>query len=127
VDERGRPRDGFLRLLDVYHLRLDADLVVLSGCETALGETLRGEGIVGLTRGFFHAGASEVLASLWPIRDRATAELMRRFYHAMLHDRLAPAAALRQAQVSLFRERTWRDAYFWAPFVLQGDWRVPAP
>lgn len=127
VDQRGQPRDGFLRLLDVYHLRLDADLVVLSGCDTALGETLRGEGIVGLTRGFFHAGASEVLASLWPIRDRATAELMQRFYHAMLRDRLAPAAALRQAQLLLWREPEWRAPYFWAAFVLQGDWQVPAP
>jgi CHAT domain-containing protein len=126
-DEQGRARDGFLRLHDVYHLHLDADLVVLSGCETALGKTLRGEGIVGLTRGFFHAGASEVLASLWPVRDRATAELMQRFYHGMLHDRLAPAAALRQAQLSLSGEQPWRDPYFWAGFILEGDWRVPAP
>jgi CHAT domain-containing protein len=127
VDEQGRARDGFLRLHDVYHLHLDADLVVLSGCETALGETLRGEGIVGLTRGFFHAGASQVLASLWPIRDRATAELMRGFYRAMLRDRLAPAAALRQAQIALWRQPAWRDPYFWAGFILAGDWRVPAP
>jgi len=127
VDEQGGARDGFLRLDDVYHLELDADLVVLSGCETALGETLRGEGIVGLTRGFFHAGASQVLASLWPVRDRATAELMQRFYRAMLHDRLPPAAALRQAQAALRQEQPWREPYFWAGFVLEGDWQVPAP
>lgn len=127
VDEQGRTRDGFLRLHDVYHLHLDADLVVLSGCETALGKTLRGEGIVGLTRGFFHAGASQVLASLWPVRDRATAELMQRFYGAMLHDGLAPAAALRQAQIALWREQPWREPYFWAGFILEGDWQVPAP
>jgi len=127
VDEQGRARDGYLRLNDVYRLRLNADLVVLSGCETALGKTLRGEGIVGLTRGFFHAGASEVMASLWPVRDRATAELMRRFYHALFREGLGPAAALRQAQIALWKERPWRDPYFWAPFTLQGDWKVEAP
>jgi CHAT domain-containing protein/tetratricopeptide (TPR) repeat protein len=124
VDERGQARDGFLRLHDVYHLRLNADLVVLSGCETALGKTLRGEGIIGLTRGFFHAGASQVMASLWPVRDRATAELMQRTYRGMFRDGLLASAALRQAQASMWRERQWRDPYFWAAFVLQGDWRA---
>ena len=124
VDERGQARDGFLRLHDIYHLRLNADLVVLSGCETALGKTLRGEGIIGLTRGFFHAGASQVMASLWPVRDRATAELMQRFYRGMFRDGLPASAALRQAQVSMWRERQWRDPYYWAAFVLQGDWRA---
>lgn len=124
VDERGQARDGFLRLHDVYHLRLNADLVVLSGCETALGKTLRGEGIIGLTRGFFHAGASQVMASLWPVRDRATAELMQRFYRGMFRDGLPASTALRQAQVSMWRERQWRDPYYWAAFVLQGDWRA---
>jgi CHAT domain-containing protein len=127
MDEQGRARDGYLRLHDVYGLRLNADLVVLSGCETALGKTLRGEGIVGLTRGFFHSGASQVLASLWPVRDRATAELMHRFYRAMFREGLAPSAALRQAQISLWKERPWRDPYFWAAFTLQGDWKVEAP
>jgi CHAT domain-containing protein len=127
VDERGRERDGFLRLHDIYHLQLGADLVVLSGCDTALGEVVQGEGIVGLARGFFHAGASQVVASLWPIRDRATAELMQLFYRAMFHDRLAPAAALRQAQLALRRRQPWRDPFFWAGFILEGDWRVPAP
>jgi CHAT domain-containing protein/tetratricopeptide (TPR) repeat protein len=127
VDAHGKTRDGYLRLHDIYGLRLNADLVVLSGCETALGKTLRGEGIVGLTRGFFHAGASQVLASLWPVRDRATAELMHRFYHAMFRQGLGPSAALRQAQISLSKERAWRDPYFWAAFTLQGDWRVEAP
>ncbi len=124
VNEQGKLQDGFLRLHDIYHLHLDADLVVLSGCETALGKTLRGEGIMGLTRGFFHAGASQVLASLWPVRDRATAELMQRFYHGMFRDGLPASAALRQAQVSMWKERQWRDPYFWAGFVLQGDWQA---
>jgi CHAT domain-containing protein len=127
VDEHGQPQDGFLRVDDVYRLRLDADLVVLSGCETALGKTVRGEGILGLTRGFFHAGASQVMASLWPVRDRATAELMQHFYRAMLQAGLAPTAALRQAQLELRREPQWRDPYFWAAFIVEGDWRAPAP
>jgi CHAT domain-containing protein/Tfp pilus assembly protein PilF len=124
LDEQGKPRDGFLRLHDVYRLHLEADLVVLSGCETALGKSLRGEGIVGLTRGFFHAGASQVLASLWPVRDRATAELMQRFYHGLYHENLSPAAALREAQVQMWRERQWRNPYYWAAFTLQGDWQA---
>src|SRR6185436_2377491 len=120
VSEQGQPRDGVLRLHDVYRMRLNADLVVLSGCETALGKNLRGEGIVGLTHGFFHAGASQVLASLWPARDRATAVLMQRFYRGLFHDGLRPSAALRQAQIEMWRERIWRGPFNWAAFVLQG-------
>ena len=124
VDEQGKFQDGFLRLHDIYHLRLHADLVVLSGCETALGKSLRGEGIVGLTRGFFHAGASQVVSSLWPVRDRATAELMQRFYRAMFRDGLRPSAALRRAQIEMWSQRQWRDPYYWAAFIAQGDWQV---
>ena len=127
LDREGNPRDGFLRLRDVYNLDLNADLVVLSGCRTALGKDVRGEGLLGLTRGFLYAGAARVMASLWPVRDRATAELMRRFYHALLHDRRPPAAALRAAQRSLRREPRWRDPYYWAPFVIQGDWQTATP
>jgi CHAT domain-containing protein/Tfp pilus assembly protein PilF len=123
VDGAGRPLEGFLSLGEIYNLELRAELVVLSGCETALGREIRGEGLVGLTQGFFHAGAERVAASLWRVQDRATAELMERFYRAMLRDGLSPAAALRSAQLSLLRERRWRDPYHWAPFVLQGDWR----
>lgn len=123
VDEQGRPRDGFLRLPDIYNLDLGAELVVLSGCQTALGREVRGEGLMGMSRGFFYAGASEVLASLWAVRDRATAELMQRFYHAMFQQGLSPAAALRAAQLAMRREPRWRDPYFWAAFNLQGDWR----
>lgn len=123
VDAEGRPREGFLRLRDVYGLRLDAGLVVLSGCRTALGREVRGEGLSGLTQAFFHAGATRLVASLWKVEDRATAELMTRFYRAMWIEGRPPAAALREAQLSLRRERRWRDPYFWAGFVLQGDWR----
>jgi CHAT domain-containing protein/Tfp pilus assembly protein PilF len=122
-DERGQPQDGFLRLNDIYNLELNADLVVLSACQTALGKDIRGEGLVGLTRGFMYAGAARVLASLWSVEDRATAELMKRFYRAMLIDRLSPAAALRQAQIEMSRIPRFRSPYFWAGFTLQGEWR----
>ncbi|HEY0512735.1 MAG TPA: CHAT domain-containing protein [Thermoanaerobaculia bacterium] len=119
----GAPREGFLSLADLYNLQLGADLVVLSGCETALGREIRGEGLVGLTQGFFYAGAARVVASLWRVQDRATSELMARFYQAMLRDGKPPAAALREAQLAIRRERRWRQPYYWAAFVLQGDWR----
>ena len=122
-DERGQPREGFLRLRDVYNLELGADLVVLSGCRTALGRQVLGEGLMGLTRGFMYAGVPRVVASLWRVEDRATAELMARFYRAMAVDGKRPAAALRAAQLSIRQERGWRDPYYWGAFVLQGDWR----
>jgi CHAT domain-containing protein/Tfp pilus assembly protein PilF len=123
VDEQGRPQNGFLRLYDIYNLKLSADLVVLSACQTALGKEIKGEGIVGLTRGFMYAGASRVVASLWRVDDRATAELMRRFYEAMLGEKLRPAAALRAAQVSMWKEKRWQAPYYWAAFALQGEWK----
>ncbi len=123
VAAAGELREGFLSLADIYELELHADLAVLSGCQTALGKELRGEGIMGLTRGFLFAGAPRVVASLWPVQDRTTAELMTRFYRALWQKRLPPAAALRDAQQSLRRNPRYRDAYSWAGFVLQGDWR----
>jgi CHAT domain-containing protein/Tfp pilus assembly protein PilF len=123
VDAAGHPQEGFLHLHDIYNLKLDADLVVLSGCRTALGKEVRGEGLIGLTRGFQYAGAPRVLASLWRVEDQATAALMTRFYRALWIDKLPPAAALRQAQLGVRGQRRWRDPYFWAGFVLEGDWR----
>jgi len=123
VDEQGRPADGFLRLHDLYNLELNAELVTLSACRTALGQEIRGEGLIGLTRGFMYAGAERVVASLWDVQDRATAEIMSRFYTAILEEGLAPAAALRRAQLSMQGEPRWSDPYYWAPFVLQGEWR----
>lgn len=124
VNERGEPQDGFLRLHDVYNLNLPADVVVLSACQTALGKEIQGEGLVGLTRGFLYAGAERVVASLWKVDDVATAELMRRFYSGILGtERLRPAAALRAAQLAIFKQKRWKDPYFWAPFLLQGEWK----
>ncbi|MCP4659316.1 MAG: CHAT domain-containing protein [bacterium] len=120
-DERGRPVEGILGLQELYGLHLPAELVVLSACGTALGEEIRGEGLLGLSRGFMHAGTPRVVVSLWAVRDRATRELMGRFYQALLRDRTSPAEALRRTQASM-----WRDGWpihDWAAFVLQGDWR----
>jgi CHAT domain-containing protein len=121
VGSDGRPIDGFLRLEEIYNLKLNANLVVLSGCQTALGREIRGEGLVGLTRGFLYAGAPRVMASLWSIRDRATAEFMRRFYEALLKEGLAPSDALRRAQLSMSHDPQWKDPYYWAAFILQGE------
>src|SRR5262249_12146707 len=123
LDQQGRPQDGFLRLHEVYNLQLNADLVVLSACETGLGQEIKGEGLIGLTRGFMYAGAPRVVASLWNVDDLATAELMRLFYQRMLKDGLPAAAALRAAQFELSRQKHWASPYFWASFVLQGEWK----
>ncbi|MCP4653889.1 MAG: CHAT domain-containing protein, partial [bacterium] len=122
-DDAGRPRRGTLYAHQIYDLPLGANLVVLSACRTALGREVRGEGLVGLTRGFFHAGASRVVVSLWSVDDRATTELMIRFYRHLLTGGLPPAAALRAAQRELRAESRWSAPYYWAGFILQGDWR----
>jgi CHAT domain-containing protein len=120
VDERGRERDGFLHAYEIYGLRLPAELVVLSGCRTGLGKEVRGEGLVGLTRGFMYAGSARVLVSLWDVADEASAELMSDFYRGLLgRERLSPAAALRAAQLSVMRRRP--SPYYWAAFTLQGE------
>jgi CHAT domain-containing protein len=122
VDESGRPVDGFLQTRDVYALHLSADLVVLSACQTAVGKEVRGEGLLGLSRGFMYAGAPRIVASLWKVPDRATAELMKRFYEGILREGLPPAAALRSAQEAVRRDKRWSNPWYWAAFTLQGDW-----
>jgi CHAT domain-containing protein len=123
VDQDGNAQDGLVGLQDIYNLNLPADLVVLSACETALGKAIKGEGLMGLTRGFMYAGATRVVASLWKVDDVATAELMRRFYTAMEREKMRPAAALQKAQVEMWRQARWRDPYYWAGFELQGEWK----
>jgi CHAT domain-containing protein len=123
VDEQGRHQDGFLRLHDIYNLNLPVDLVVLSACNSALGKEIRGEGLVGIVRGFMYAGAARVVASLWKVEDEATAELMKRFYQKMIKENQTPAAALRAAQVEMWKQKRWQFPYYWAAFVLQGEWK----
>lgn len=122
-DREGKPRNGFMKLQDVYDLDLASDLVVLSACQTALGKDVRGEGLIGLTRGFMYAGASRVVASLWKVDDAATAEFMKRFYRGMVKEKLTAAASLRKAQLEMKAIPRFRAPFHWAGFVLQGDWR----
>ncbi len=123
VDEHGAARDGFLRVAEVQHLKLDAELVVLSACQTALGKEIRGEGLVGLTRGFLSAGVPQVVATLWRVDDQATAELMKRFYAGLVGRGLPAAAALAEAQRSMRADPRWSAPYYWAAFGAYGDWR----
>ncbi|HEX6187454.1 MAG TPA: CHAT domain-containing protein [Pyrinomonadaceae bacterium] len=125
VNPDGSKANGFLPLHDIYHLNLSSDLVVLSACDTALGEDVKGEGLVGLTHGFLSAGSKSVVASLWKVDDRATAVLMADFYKSMLQDGLPPAAALRSAKQKIRQEKAWSAPYFWAGFVLQGEYKEP--
>jgi CHAT domain-containing protein/tetratricopeptide (TPR) repeat protein len=122
-DEEGKPQDGFLRTHDVYNLKLPAELVVLSACETGLGKDVQGEGLEGLTRGFMYAGARRVMVSLWSVNDKATAALMQRLYIGMLRSGKTPAAALRAAQIEMLRAGQWQSPYYWAAFVIQGEWK----
>jgi CHAT domain-containing protein len=123
VDESGRRQDGYLRLHEIFNLDLPAELVVLSACQTGLGKELKGEGLIGLTRGFMYAGSPRVIASLWKVDDAATVDLMATFYRGMLKEGLAPAAALRRAQIEMLAQKQRQSPYYWAAFVLQGEWK----
>jgi len=123
VDQNGNSEPGFLRASDIYNLKLPAELVVLSACQTGLGKEIRGEGIVGLTRGFMYAGAARVDVSLWSVNDKATEELMAVFYEKLLQEKMTPAAALREAQIEMHQKKQWANPYYWAAFVQQGEWR----
>jgi len=124
VNEAGQTEDGFLQLHDIYNLNLPVDMVVLSACETGLGKKVRGEGLIGLTRGFMYAGARRVVASLWQVSDPSTSKLMKYFYQAMLKEGMPPAAALRAAQLKMLKQPERQSPYYWAAFELHGDWQV---
>jgi CHAT domain-containing protein len=121
-DPSGKSVDGFVRVNDIYNLDMPVDLVVLSACESAVGKAVAAEGTFSLSRAFFYAGAPRVLASLWLVDDRATAVLMTRFYRELLVGKRSPAEALRLAQQELASQPRWQSPYYWAGFVLQGDW-----
>jgi CHAT domain-containing protein len=123
VNERGETQDGFLRAHEIFNLKLSPEVAVLSACQTGMGNNIRGEGLVSLTRGFMYAGAPRVIVSLWGVSDLGTTELMVRSYNGMLKEGKRPAAALRAAQVSLMNDKRWASPYYWAPFTLQGEWR----
>ena len=122
LDRQGRSQNGFLRAHEIFNLRLGAELVVLSGCRTGFGKQVKGEGVYGMTRGFMYAGSKRVLVSLWDVQDQATARLMSDFYRGLLGPkRPSTAAALRAAQIAIWREGRWSAPYYWAGFVLQGE------
>ena len=120
--------DGFLRTDEVFNLRLGSPLVMLSACETGLGKEKRGEGVMGLTRAFMYAGAPTVGVSLWSVADKSTAELMTDFYKRLLGSSASstgvPASsAMRDAQLAMIVGKKYSAPFYWAPFVLVGDWR----
>ena len=123
VDDKGNLVNGFLRLTDIFNLKLAANLVVLSACQSGMGQNVKGEGMVGLTRGFMYAGAQRVAVSLWNVDDEGTSVLMQKFYQKMLQQKLAPAAALRAAQIEMMQQEKWQSPYYWAAFTLQGEWK----
>jgi CHAT domain-containing protein/tetratricopeptide (TPR) repeat protein len=116
--------DGFLRTDEVFNLKLGSPLVMLSACETGLGKEKRGEGVMGLTRAFIYAGAPTVGVSLWSVADKSTADLMTDFYKRLLASQTAsPATAMRDAQLAMIAGKKYSAPFYWAPFVLVGDWR----
>jgi CHAT domain-containing protein len=116
--------DGFLRTDEVFNLKLGSPLVMLSACETGLGKERRGEGVMGLTRAFMYAGAPTVGVSLWSVADQSTATLMTEFYKRLLaSDSASASAAMREAQLSMISGKKYSSPFYWAPFVLVGDWR----
>ncbi|MEP6568301.1 MAG: CHAT domain-containing tetratricopeptide repeat protein [Acidobacteriota bacterium] len=124
-----KSEDGFLRTDEVFNLRLGSPLVMLSACETGLGKEKRGEGVMGLTRAFMYAGAPTVGVSLWSVADKSTAELMTDFYKRLLgssatsSNGVAASAAMREAQLAMISNKKYSAPFYWAPFVLVGDWR----
>jgi CHAT domain-containing protein len=115
--------DGFLRTSEVFNLKLGAPLVMLSACESGLGKVKRGEGVIGLTRAFMYAGAPTVGVTLWSVADKPTAELMTNFYQHLLRPSSSPSDAMREAQLAMISSKKYSAPFYWAPFVLVGDWK----
>jgi CHAT domain-containing protein len=120
VDSQGELQRSLLSTADVFNLKLSSDLVVLSGCTTALGKEIQGEGLIGMTGGLMYSGSQQVAAGLWDVDDDGTALLMTQFYQGMLKQGLSPAAALRSAQINLLKSQNWKAPYYWSAFTLQG-------
>jgi CHAT domain-containing protein len=119
-----KTHDGFVRTDEVFNLRLGSPLVMLSACETGLGKEKRGEGVMGLTRAFMYAGAPTVGVSLWSVADKSTADLMTDFYKRLLStgEGTTSSSALRGAQLAMISGKRYSAPFYWAPFVLVGDW-----
>jgi CHAT domain-containing protein/tetratricopeptide (TPR) repeat protein len=115
--------DGFLRTSEVFNLKLGAPLVMLSACESGLGKLKRGEGVIGLTRAFMYAGAPTVGVTLWSVADKPTAQLMTDFYQQLLGPNPSPSSAMREAQLVMISGKKYSAPFYWAPFVLVGEWK----
>jgi CHAT domain-containing protein/tetratricopeptide (TPR) repeat protein len=116
--------DGFMRTDEIFNLSLGSPLVMLSACETGLGKERRGEGVIGLTRAFMYAGAPTVGVSLWSVADKSTADLMTDFYKRLLAaPGTSPTASMRAAQIGLIDGKKYAAPFYWAPFVLVGEWK----
>ncbi len=115
--------DGFLRTGEVFNLKLGAPLVMLSACESGLGKVKRGEGVTGLSRAFMYAGATTVGVTLWSVADKPTAELMTDFYQRLLGPNSSPSDAIREAQLAMISGKKYSAPFYWAPFVLVGEWK----
>ena len=122
-DENGREQNGFLNLDNIYNLNISSELVVLSACQTALGKDIRGEGLIGLSRGFLYAGSDRVVASLWKVDDSATAEFMKLFYRNHLEKNMSASASLRQAKLEMMKIPRYKSPFYWSAFTLLGDWK----
>jgi CHAT domain-containing protein len=122
-DQKGNLQDGFLSLNDIYNLELESDMIVLSACQTALGKDVRGEGLIGVSRGFLYAGSKRIIASLWKVDDAATAEFMKRFYRNYLQEEMPASKALQQTKIEMKNIKRYSSPYYWSAFTLLGDWK----
>jgi CHAT domain-containing protein len=123
TSQKNSGEDGSLQTTEIFKLKLNADLVVLSACQTGLGKLVRGEGMIGLTRAFMYAGTPSVIVSLWSVSDMSTADLMGEFYKNLIKNKLSKTDALRKARLALIVGGKYSHPFYWAPFVLIGDWR----
>lgn len=122
-DENGQPQNGFLSLNDIYNLDLSSDLVVLSACQTALGKDVRGEGLIGISRGFLYAGSQRIVASLWKVDDSATAEFMKLFYKNHLEKKMSASMSLQLAKIEMKKIPRYKSPFYWSAFTLLGEWK----
>ncbi len=120
-DQTGQQLDESIRMHDIYSMKLNADLVVLSACQTGTGKEVKGEGVMGLNTAFLQAGARSVVSTLWQVEDNAANHLMKEFYERMAADGMSPSAALRAAQIKLYQDPQFRSPFFWAAFTVHGD------
>jgi CHAT domain-containing protein len=119
----GNIEDGILYTGEIYNLKLNADLTVLSACETGLGKLKKGEGLIGLTRALLYAGSKSIIVSLWKVADKSTSDLMIDFYANLLEEKPESqdfSKALQQAKLEMIKKETYAHPFYWSPFILIG-------